>query len=89
MNADKWNRECSSSDSKEIQKLIDDYFNAKDKDKQGVDITNLSDPFFTDICFPYTTQNNTDVTLRERHLSYLDASVFCDTNCIFERFDYG
>lgn len=56
---------------------------------QNIDITNKSDPFFTDICFPYTTKYNTDITLKDKKDTYnIDPDKFCDSQCRFIRFNF-
>ena len=32
---------------------------------QGIDIFNPEDPFFNDICYPYTTNSSTDIPLKD------------------------
>ena len=33
------------------------------KEKEGIDIFNSKDPFFNDICIPYTDENGNDIIL--------------------------
>ena len=38
--------------------------------EEGIDVFNIEDPFFNDICIPYTSENGTDVTLSDRVENY-------------------
>ena len=43
---------------------------------------NSSSDFYNDKCYPYTSENNTDVTLSDRQLEYANNNLsLCETNC--------
>ena len=48
----------------------------------NVDIYNASEPFFTDLCYIYTNENDTFYTLNERRNSYNKTAV-CSKNCAY------
>ena len=49
----------------------------------GVDILNINDPFFNDICFVYSI-NNLDVILKDRVKYIYQNYSFCDSDCTYE-----
>ena len=49
----------------------------------GVDILNINDPFFKDICFPYS-EDNLDIILKDRIKYFYQNYSFCDSNCIYQ-----
>ena len=53
----------------------------------GVDILNINDPFFNDICFPYY-ENNSDIILKDRISDIFQNYSFCDDNCKYKNIDY-
>ena len=46
-----------------------------------IDLTNISDPFYNDICFLFTSDLGTDVTLNDRRNEYYLGSSVCENNC--------
>ena len=54
---------------------------------EGIDIFNPNDPFFNDICFPYSTLGN-DVLLKDRRESMYKEVSFCEDGCYYEEIDY-
>jgi hypothetical protein len=43
---------------------------------------NSSSDFYNDKCYPYTSENGTDVTLSDRQLDYVNNNLsLCETNC--------
>ena len=55
--------------------------------KIGVDILNIGDNFFNDICFPYNV-NDTDVTLGDRQTDIYQNYSICDTNCTYDNINF-
>ena len=49
----------------------------------GIDVYNSSDPFFNDVCIPYTSESGKDVTLEERRKNYYQNVSFCEEGCNF------
>ena len=56
--------------------------------EQGIDVFNASDSFFTDICYPYTSEQNTDVILSDRREDLYQNVSFCGDECIYDGIDY-
>ena len=54
---------------------------------QNIDIFNPDDPFFNDICYPYTTKSNTDIPLKDRRKDIFQNVSLCDTECTYKGFD--
>ena len=53
---------------------------------QGINVFNLSDPFYTDICFLYNSIqnnpiNNKDIALKDRILVYFPNVTLCEDDC--------
>ena len=46
---------------------------------------NLSDPFFNDICVHFTSDFNTDMTLNDRRNEYYVNKSLCENNCYLEK----
>ena len=51
------------------------------KDFPEVDISNLSDPFYNDVCFLFTSDVGTDMTLNDRRQEYYINYSLCEDNC--------
>ena len=48
----------------------------------------LSNPYYHDICYPYTTENNTDIILNDRRNEFIDNNMtLCEANCEFIGYD--
>ena len=58
--------------------------------KEGYNLFNANDPFYNDICSPYTTLNGTDIILEDRkndiYNKYGNISI-CQNNCIYEYYN--
>ena len=58
-----------------------------DLKKSNFDIFNKNDPFYNDICTPYTTLNKTDIILYDRKIFYLNNNdTICQSNCEFANY---
>ena len=51
---------------------------------QDINVVDLSDPFYNDICFHYTSKYNKDVPLKDRALIYYPNISLCDEECELE-----
>ena len=51
---------------------------------QNINIFNISDEFYTDICYHFESPNGKDVTLKDRVLMYFPNITLCDSCCIFK-----
>ena len=55
---------------------------------KGVDILNINDPFFNDICFPYMDdKSNSDIILSDRVSDIYQNYSFCGSECEYESFN--
>jgi len=68
--------------SEETQKLYEDL------KSQGYNLFDKNDKFYTDICTPYESENNTDVLLSDRYNDfYIENQLTCQANCEYS--DYS
>lgn len=56
---------------------------------QGYDIYNSSNKFFTDICTPFTSNDNTDVLLEDRKKYFYQNLSLCEEGCTYGGIDYN
>ena len=56
-----------------IKKIYENY--------PDVELSNLNDPFFNDICSAFTTEEGTDITLNDRRKEYYVNVSLCEINC--------
>ena len=49
----------------------------------NIDIFNIEDQFFNDICYPFTNENS-DIILKDRILDIYQNYSLCDNNCTLE-----
>ena len=62
---------------------------AKDFKKSGIDVFNLNDSFFNDICEPYTdSDNNNDVILEDRIKYFYQNYSLCEDGCTYDKIDF-
>ena len=47
----------------------------------GIDIYDINDPFFNDHCYPFTSKEGKDVSLKERIEKYYQNVSLCESNC--------
>ena len=74
------------NNSSSVNKRNSDYLvdNIKDFSKRypEVQLYNISDSFYNDICFLFTTDQGTDMTLEDRRKEYYINASLCEDNCI-------
>jgi len=59
----------------------------EDLKSYGYDLFNPEDPFYQDICTPYTSENNTDVLLSDRRIDYYAGdNTTCQANCEYSEY---
>ncbi len=56
--------------------------------EMGIDVFNLEDSFFNDLCFTYTSDDGKDVTLSDRVDNYYQNISLCDKDCTYEGVNY-
>ena len=50
---------------------------------------NVSSQYYNDQCNPYTSQNNTDIILKDRRNDYIENNMFlCENNCQLNDYNY-
>jgi len=54
---------------------------------KGIDILNSSDPFFNDICYSYSTDDGSDMILKDRINDVYQNFSVCDSGCEYESID--
>ena len=59
----------------------------EDMKSYGYDMFNINDPFYQDLCTPYTTKNSTDIPLsaRKKYI-YNNEDSQCQKNCYFSSY---
>ena len=62
---------------------------SKQYKEDNIDIFNIEDPFFNDVCFPYYTKDNKDIILRDRREKIYKHVKLCESNCQYEQIDYN
>ena len=55
-------------------------------DEIGINIFNISEPFFNDICFPYS-ENGFDIILSDRIKYFYQNYSICQNDCIYEKIE--
>jgi len=87
MNGDKLNilyplknyiNDNSTLSKRNTEYLVD---NIKEMYSKNIDITNPDDPFYNDICVLYTTDVDTDMTLKDRKEEFFVSKSLCEDNC--------
>ena len=71
-----------------INEEVFDLSNGETMAEKGVDVFNATDPFFSDICYPYSTDNGTDMILKDRRNDIYQNVSFCDSNCVYKGINY-
>ena len=61
---------------------------AKELYESGVDIFNIRDPFFSDICIPYIDERGNDVLLKDRVSNIYKYVQFCQEGCVYVKVNY-
>ena len=49
--------------------------------KQGIDVFNISERFYNDLCFPFESPNGKDVPMKDRISSFYPNITLCDEGC--------
>ena len=57
-------------------------------EENGVDVFNIEDDFFHNLCFPYLDKNGNDVILRDRRKDIFQKVDFCDDGCKYKGINY-
>ena len=73
-------------ESKNIEQKISDIEDSKELlirklIEQGINVFNMSDNFYTDICFHYESPNGKDVPIKARLSAFFPNITLCETGC--------
>ena len=56
--------------------------------EDNLDIYDPKSNFYNDICYPYTSENGTDIVLNDRITEFIDKNLtLCENNCTFIRYN--
>ena len=56
----------------------------------NIDIHNSSSGYYNDICYTSTSENGTDITLKDRRQEFIyNNKTVCQENCVFSDYDYN
>lgn len=61
----------NTENKEEIMKLLE----------EGVNVFDINDPFFNDICYPYQDENGNDIPLKNRKEDFYQNTVVCIKGC--------
>ena len=75
-----YKNESSSINKRNTETLIDNIKTINSKYPE-IDLSNIKDPFFNDICFLFTTDVGTDMSLNDRRKEYFISQSLCENNC--------
>ena len=57
-------------------------------DEENLFKYNSSDDYYNDICYSYTTENGTDIVIKDRQNDYVDNNMsLCESNCEYTKYD--
>ena len=52
--------------------------------KYNINIYDINDPFFTDFCMPFTSEDGKDVSLKDRIKNYYQNYSICESGCTYK-----
>ena len=59
-------------------------------DENNIFKYNSSSEYYNDICFPFTTENNTDIIIKDRRNEYINNNLsLCENNCKYKEYNYN
>ena len=76
--------ENSTLEKRNTEYLVDNIKSFYSKDPK-IELYNLNNPFFNDICFKFSSEINTDMTLNDRRKEYYVNKSLCEDNCYLEK----
>ena len=74
----------SNLTKRNTENLVENIITIHSKDP-NIELYNLNNPFFNDICFHFTSDNGTDLTLNDRRNEYYVNKSLCENNCYLEK----
>ena len=55
----------------------------------NLDKYNISSGFYNDICYTTTSEDGTDITLKDRQKNFIkEDKIVCQENCVFAEYNY-
>ena len=58
--------------------------------KDNIDVLNSSSGYYNDICYTTTSEDGTDILLKDRQREFIDKdNIVCQENCDFSEYDYN
>ena len=83
------NEICSKDNviiTEDISDIMDEFDEKKKEDiifltKQGIDVFNLSDEFYNDLCYFYESPNNKDICMKDRISYFFPNITLCEPGC--------
>ena len=70
-----------SSLSKRNKEYLVDNIKKMNEEYPEIDLSNINDPFYNDICYLFTSDVDTDMTLNDRRKEYFISASLCENNC--------
>ena len=74
----------SSLNNRNTEHLVDNIKNMYEK-YPNIELSNIDDPFYNDICTLYTTDVDTDMTLNDRRKEFYVNISLCENNCFLKK----
>ncbi len=74
-----------------IQKNISSIYKKDEYDwlvNQNIDIYNINHSFYSSLCFPFQSNKNRDITLKDRLLLFFPTDIICEDNCNYNGTNY-
>ena len=71
--------------SKRNNEYLMDNIQNMNKIYPDIDLSNIDDPFYNDLCILFKTDYNTDMTLNDRRQEYYVNKALCENNCVLNQ----
>ena len=71
--------------SKRNNEYLMDNIQNMNKIYPDIDLSNIDDPFYNDLCILFKTDYNTDMTLNDRRQEYYVNKALCENNCVLNK----
>jgi len=71
-----------------ISSILDDTSNALFFSEQNVDIFNISNEFYSDICFHFESPFQKDIVIKDRIQTFYPNVTLCDTGCSYKGLNF-
>lgn len=73
------------------ESALEEMSEAKRLFDQGINVNNINDPFFNNICFPFTSSNRIDIPLSDikKDMYKNNTGLLCQKGCSYQGIDYN